>query len=111
MSVSGVRETCEDIAASDDDKVVAWDVVVVDPGVDVVDPEDEVDAEVVVNAGADVDIAIGVGAGDFSVDVVGDAVVVVVGTPRASGVDEEVDDEVEVVSIGAGEAVDDIVSM
>jgi len=32
-------------------------------------------------------------------------------TPGASGVDEEVDDEVEVVSIGAGEAVDDIVSI
>jgi len=108
VSVSGVRETCEDIAASDDDKVVAWDVVVVDPGVDVVDPEDEVDAEVVVNAGADVvgDIAIGVGAGDFSVDVVGDAVVVVEETPGASGVNETVDDEVEVISIGAGEAVD-----
>jgi len=112
VSVSGVRETCEDIAASDDDKVVAWDVVVVDPGVDVVDPEDEVDAEVVVNAGADVvgDIAIGVGAGDFSVDEVGD-VVVVEETPGASDVNETVDDEIEVISIGAGEAVDDIVSI
>jgi len=67
-----------------------------------------VDAEVVVDAGADVvvDIAIGVGAGDFSVDVVGDAVVVVEETPGASGVNETVDDEVEVISIGAGEAVD-----
>ena len=64
-----------------------------------------VDAGVVV----DVDIAIGVGAEDFSVDVAGDAVVVVEETPGASGVDEEVDDGVEVVSIRADEAVDDIV--
>jgi len=64
-----------------------------------------VDSGVVV----DVDIAIGVGAGDFSVDVVGDAVVVVEETPGASDVDEKADDEVEVISIGAGEAVDDIV--
>ena len=63
-----------------------------------------VDAGVVV-----VDIAIGVGAGDFSVEGVGDAVVVVEETPGASDVDEKVDDEVEVISIGAGEAVDDIV--
>jgi len=72
-----------------------------------------VNAGVVVDAGGVVvvDIAIGVGAGDFSVDVVGDAVAVVEETPGASGVDEEVDDEVEVVSIGAGEAVDDIVSI
>ena len=71
------------------------------------------DAEVVVDAGVVVvvDIAIGVGAGDVSVDVVDDAVVLVEETPGASGVDEEVDDEVEVVSIGAGEAVDDIVSI
>ena len=71
------------------------------------------DAEVVVDAGVVVvvDIAIGVGAGDVSVDVVDDAVVLVAETPGASGVDEEVDDEVEVVSIGAGEAVDDIVSI
>ena len=63
-----------------------------------------VDAGVVV-----VDIAIGVGAGDFSVEGVGDAVVVVEETPGASDVDEKVDDEVEVISLGAGEAVDDIV--
>jgi len=59
-----------------------------------------VDAGVVV-----VDIAIGVGAGDFSVDVIGD-VVVVEETPGASDMDETVDDEVEVVSIGADVAVD-----
>jgi len=64
-----------------------------------------VDAGVVV-----VDIAIGVGAGDFSVDVIGD-VVVVEETPGASDMDETVDDEVEVVSIGADVAVDDIVSI
>ena len=71
------------------------------------------DAEVVVDAGVVVvvDIAIGVGAEDFSVDVAGDAVVVVEETPGASGVDEKVDDEVEVVSIRADEAVDDIVSI
>jgi len=56
-----------------------------------------------------VDIAIGVGAGDFSVEGVGDAVVVVEETPGASDVDEKVDDEVEVISLGAGEAVDDVV--
>ena len=59
----------------------------------------------------DVDIAIGVGAGDFSVEGVGDAVVVVEETLGASDVDERIDDEVEVVLIGAGEAVDDIVSI
>jgi len=71
------------------------------------------DAEVVVDAGGVVvvDIAIGVGAGDFSVDVVDDAVVVVEETPGASGVDESITEEVEVVLIGAGEAVDDIVSI
>jgi len=71
-----------------------------------------VDAGGVVDAGADVvgDIAIGVGAGDFSVDEVGD-VVVVEETPGASDVNETVDDEIEVISIGAGEAVDDIVSI
>ena len=70
------------------------------------------DAEVVVDAGVVVvvDIAIGVGAGDVSVDVVDDAVVLVEETPGASGVDEEVDDG-KVVSIRADEAVDDIVSI
>jgi len=64
----------------------------------------------VVDSGVvDVDIAIGVGAGDFSVEGVGDAVVVVEEKPGASDVDEKVDDEVEVISLGAGEAVDDIV--
>ena len=58
-----------------------------------------------------VDVAIGVGAGDFSVDVIGDAIVVVEETLGASDVDERIDDEVEVVLIGAGEAVDDIVSI
>ena len=42
---------------------------------------------------------------------VDDAVVLVEETPGASGVDEEVDDGVEVVSIRADEAVDDIVSI
>ena len=37
------RETWEDIAVSDDDKVADWEVVV-DPGVGVVDPEGVVDA-------------------------------------------------------------------
>jgi len=86
--------------------------VIVDPVVDVVDPGGDDCGGVVVDPGAkvvEVDITIGVG--DFSLDVVDDAVVVVEETPGASGVDEEVDDEVEVVSIGAGEAVDDIVSM
>jgi len=106
VSVSGVaRETREDIAVSDDDKVVDWEVVV-DPGIDVVDPEDVVDSGVVDL----VDVAIGVGAGDFSVDVIGDAIVVVEETLGASDVDERIDDEVEVVLIGAGEAVDDVVS-
>jgi len=64
----------------------------------------------VVDSGVvDVDIAIGVGAGDFSVEGVGDAVVVVEEKLGASDVDEKVDDEVEVISIGAGEAVDDVV--
>jgi len=58
-----------------------------------------------------VDVAIGVGAGDFSVDVIGDAIVVVEETLGASDVDERIDDEVEVVLIGAGEAVDDVVSL
>jgi len=71
-----------------------------------------VDAEVVVDArSVVVDIAIGVGARDFSVDVVDDAVVEVEETPGASDVNEAINDEVEVVSIGAGEAVDDIVSI
>jgi len=72
-----------------------------------------VDAGVVVDARGVVvvDIAIGVGARDISVDVVDDAVVEVKETPGASDVDESITDEVEVVSIGAGEAVDDIVSI
>ena len=86
--------------------------VIVDPGVDVVDPGGGDCGGVVVDPGAkvvEVDITIGVG--DFSLDVVDDAVVVVEETPGASDVEKEVDDEVEVVSIGAGEAVDDIVSI
>jgi len=72
-----------------------------------------VDAGVVVDARGVVvvDIAIGVGARDISVDVVDDAVVEVKETPGASDVDESITDEVEVVSIGAGEAVDAIVSI
>ena len=72
-----------------------------------------VDAGVVVDAWGVVvvDIAIGVGARDISVDVVDDAVVEVKETPGASDVDESITDEVEVVSIGAGEAVDAIVSI
>ena len=86
--------------------------VIVDPGVDVVDPGGGDCGGVVVDPGAkvvEVDITIGVG--DFSLDVVDDAVVVVDETPGASDVEKEVDDDVEVVSIGAGEAVDDIVSI